>query len=76
MHKKLQSASSSSQNEEKLREAAQRNDLGVIRDLLARKTNPNSRNEVRDFQLFKLTELAFKCNGSAMFLSSMKRVIS
>ncbi len=60
---------SCSLNEEKLREATQRNDLGLIRDLLARKTNPNSRNEVRDFQFFKLTEFAylfFKCNGSAL----------
>ena len=49
MHKK----SASSLNEEKLREAAQRNDLGLIRDLLARKTNPNSRNEVRDFSILQ-----------------------
>ncbi len=53
---KMQKSASSSLNEEKLREAALRNDLGVIRNLLARKTNPNSRNEVRDFQFFKLTE--------------------
>jgi len=33
-------------NEDKLREAAHRNNLGVIRDLLARRTDPNSRDEV------------------------------
>ena len=43
-----------SQNEEKRREAALRNDLEIVRDLLARRTNHNSRNKDRDC-LQKLT---------------------
>ncbi len=52
--KKMHKKSASSLNEEKLREAAQRNDLGLTLDLLARKTNPNSRNEVRDFSILQI----------------------
>jgi hypothetical protein len=43
---KMNKSASLRSNEDKLREAAHRNNLGVIRDLLARRTDPNSRDEV------------------------------
>jgi hypothetical protein len=45
-YSKMNKSASRRSNEDKLRGAAQINDLGVIRDLLARRINPNSRNEV------------------------------
>ena len=45
-YSKMNKSASLRSNEVKLREAARRNDLGVIRALLARRIDPNSRNEV------------------------------
>ena len=65
MRKKSASTSTCSRNEENLfREAVVRNELGLIRDLLARTINPNSQNEVCYFQ-FKLTLQTPKLTGSS-----------